>query len=390
MDILNKFSVTDAGRLSLTEDEVELKYESTVSVESPEGNVILENGALVLTNFRLVHILTKTNVQCVGLHLEEVTKVDDHSSIFALRKKLRIEASKRLYYVNFGGGGKAEFQRLLMSAMDRKSWLSTKAKSTNFPVASSNIVVPSGGLTGIRRRQQQEIKTVEEITKKSFDDIDSLMKHARELVEVSKRYSAYRQRRTESRVDHSETESESDETLQIDSVFRNLGIITPVTANSAGKLYHEQLARQIADMLLTNQRLERLGGIATLHDIFCLYNKARGTELVSPDDLLSACRKMQSLHLGIRLVTFPSGVVTLQLDSINEKEMCGQVSAMAIETYRSTGDGIDSSFVSSSLRMSFILAKELLLKCEELELLCRDDSVRGVFFFPNRFPDFSP
>lgn len=32
--------------------------------------------------------------------------------------------------------------------------------------------------------------------------------------------------------------------------------------------------------------MERAGGLMTLPDVFCLFNRARGLELVSPDDLL--------------------------------------------------------------------------------------------------------
>lgn len=41
---------------------------------------------------------------------------------------------------------------------------------------------------------------------------------------------------------------------------------------------------QLAEFLLVP--LERAGGMMTLPDVFCLFNRARGTELVSPDDLL--------------------------------------------------------------------------------------------------------
>ena len=36
--------------------------------------------------------------------------------------------------------------------------------------------------------------------------------------------------------------------------------------------------------------------------------RARGTALISPEDLLDACKLLESLHLGMRLRRFPSGV----------------------------------------------------------------------------------
>lgn len=43
-------------------------------------------------------------------------------------------------------------------------------------------------------------------------------------------------------------------------------------------------ALQLADFL--RPRLERSGGLLPMPDAYCLFNRARGTELVSPDDLL--------------------------------------------------------------------------------------------------------
>ena len=66
-------------------------------------------------------------------------------------------------------------------------------------------------------------------------------------------------------------------------------------------MYHEQLARQIADLLLTENRIRRLGGMVSLADAYCLYNKARGTELVSPDDTYAAAGLLESLKIGLKL-----------------------------------------------------------------------------------------
>ena len=44
---------------------------------------------------------------------------------------------------------------------------------------------------------------------------------------------------------------------------------------------------QLADFLV--QRVDAAGGCMALPDVYCLFNRARGTELVSPDDLLQVC-----------------------------------------------------------------------------------------------------
>lgn len=60
-----------------------------------------------------------------------------------------------------------------------------------------------------------------------------------------------------------------------------------------------ELSRQLADFLA--KPLQQSGGIMTLPDVYCLYNRARGTELVSPDDLLQAIKMFDQVHVGRRL-----------------------------------------------------------------------------------------
>jgi ESCRT-II complex subunit VPS36 len=67
-----------------------------------------------------------------------------------------------------------------------------------------------------------------------------------------------------------------------------MGISSPVTRASAGSRYHSELSRQLADFLCAP--LARAGGVLMLPEVYCLFNRARATELVSPDDLLQAAQ----------------------------------------------------------------------------------------------------
>lgn len=51
----------------------------------------------------------------------------------------------------------------------------------------------------------------------------------------------------------------------------DLGIWSPVTRRLSGKRFEEDLARELADFL--HQPLRRTGGMMTLHDVFCLFNR---------------------------------------------------------------------------------------------------------------------
>ncbi len=62
--------------------------------------------------------------------------------------------------------------------------------------------------------------------------------------------------------------------------------------------------------------LEKCGGVLAVVDIYCMYNRARGTDMISPEDLIIACEKMNSISQKVMLRTFASGVKVLQLSKL--------------------------------------------------------------------------
>mmetsp|Transcript_19844 Transcript_19844/g.55325 ORF Transcript_19844/g.55325 Transcript_19844/m.55325 type:complete len:228 (+) Transcript_19844:75-758(+) len=151
--------------------------------------------------------------------------------------------------------------------------------------------------------------------------------------------------------------------------------------------YHEQTAREVADFLVPRLKATTTG-MMSLTDAYCLFNRARGTNLVSPEDLRDACAMLRSIgKLGLSLRTFPSGIRVLQLDeraldadNDNNKgarrreflELCGEVGSTALEA-------------SHVLKLSPLLAAEQLEEAERLGWLCRDATLSTVRFYPNKF-----
>lgn len=65
-----------------------------------------------------------------------------------------------------------------------------------------------------------------------------------------------------------------------------------------------------------------------LTDVYCRVNRARGLELLSPEDLLNACRQFSALNLPISLRTFDSGVMVIQSSSYSDYEIAESVSQL--------------------------------------------------------------
>ncbi|VDN11264.1 unnamed protein product, partial [Dibothriocephalus latus] len=127
-------------------------------------------------------------------------------------------------------------------------------------------------------------------------------------------------------------------------------------------------------------RAHESSGCIDLASAYCRINRARGVELISPEDLLYAAKMMERLKLPLRLKRFESGVMIIELASESDES-----------TTRSTLQCVESNQCLSAGALARlagiapILARERLLQAEERGLLCRDDTDGGLLFYPNLF-----
>ncbi|KAG9352026.1 hypothetical protein JZ751_023277 [Albula glossodonta] len=195
------------------------------------------------------------------------------------------------------------------------------------------------GIVGIERKLEEKRK-----------ETDKNISEAKEMVELSKSIA--------SKIKEKQGDITEDETIRFKSYLLSMGIANPVTreTHGSGTHYHMQLAKQLGDMLLAP------------------------LELLSPEDLVNACKVFDALKLPLRLRIFDSGVMVVQLQSHSEEEMI----ASALDNVSEKGSLTSEEF-AKLLGLSVLLAKERLLLAEKMGHLCRDDSVEGLRFYPNLF-----
>lgn len=59
----------------------------------------------------------------------------------------------------------------------------------------------------------------------------------------------------------------------------------------------------------------------SLSDAYCRVNRARGFELLSPEDFFQACNYMEKLNLPLTCRRFESGILVLQLQSRTRSQL---------------------------------------------------------------------
>ncbi|KAL3768179.1 hypothetical protein ACHAW5_007913 [Stephanodiscus triporus] len=164
------------------------------------------------------------------------------------------------------------------------------------------------------------------------EDIDVFLREATELVKVIHKYSATieRERAAASAVNPGERFVASGKDAdKLFGMMENMGITSALSKKQAGSAYHKQLARQLGDFLRLNDKLTKAGGMMTLTDVYCLFNRARGTNMISPEDFLKAVDLMKELNLGISKRSFSSGVLVIQADEFDDDIMGKKLAEMA-------------------------------------------------------------
>lgn len=321
------------------------------------------------------------------------------------------------------------------------------------------------GLSGLAATNAERIAASKAIAQSAFSDLEALAKHAASIVSLAEGYAielkAQREREVEAERERIEraaaltpgadgspttalsggagtptTPAVSSPTGRagmdedtLGSLVSSLGIVaplaTPVTKESAGSLYLQEMARQLASFL--RPRLESSGGMMLLTDVYCMYNRARGTQLISPEDLLAALALFPQLAVGMRVRIFNSGgsgsskggssgsatagsgaspLTVLQLDSRSDDAMVAGIATMltakAREAERRAGVAqagtardspqayAEDAYLSpldltAAWRLPLPLARQALLLAEGTGAVVRDDSIHGLRFYLNRF-----
>lgn len=245
------------------------------------------------------------------------------------------------------------------------------------------------GIVGIERNIQERQKQTDQNITMAFKDLNKLMMMAKDMVAISKVISA--------KIRERQGDISEDETVRFKSYLMSLGIDDPVTRDSAqsNSDYFQRLANQICEMLL--DPITEAGGMMSLADVYCRVNRARGLELLSPEDLLNACQLLQG---PIKLRKFPSGAMVLQLESHDDgavaEETAQEVSSAmrltrSIDQYKCVSFQVEKAKsisveeLARILSISLLLAQERLLTAERFGKVCRDVSIEGLRFYPNLF-----
>jgi ESCRT-II complex subunit VPS36 len=371
MNFWTPSELTVSGAIQLLTDEVVYL--------SKEGSLRDSQGRVILTSHRLVFVAAAAGAPVagslgavLGARVREAPRTLFSRS---LARSLVVELAPphSTCEVAFNQTSDAEeFSASLKLSLGRKGWQPNDALASRRAATGGRRHM---GVSGILKQHERGKTEGWATVNESFKDLDALMAKAKSVVSIMEKYQGVMK---EQDLDGASEDAEGE---QMRALLMTIGIRSPVTKASAGsQAYHQALARELADFLTRGAVLERAGGVVQLADCYALFNRARGLELVSPDDLATCARLLKPLRLGIALRTFASGVEVLQADSHGDVAM-GKHIGMLAEKHGT----LTTFHLSTLLLIPLALAREHVSRAEKHGYLARDESMGELVFYPNRF-----
>lgn len=230
---------------------------------------------------------------------------------------------------------------------------------------ASGASAATAGVGGAVNRQLERAEATNKTMDEAFTDLRALMAKAGEMVTLAERLA--------------ESMDGKGESSELQRLVLSLGITSPVTRANAGAEFHRELGKQLADWI--TPVVQKSNGIITVTDAFCLFNRARGTELVSPQDMLRASESWESLGVDLHLRKFESGVMVIHTVERTDEEACARLLAR-LPSYEHS---IDSYEAAQILATTPEIALEYLYMAESRGVLCRDDGPAQMRFYANMF-----
>ncbi|MBE3042669.1 hypothetical protein IMZ48_08850 [Candidatus Bathyarchaeota archaeon] len=304
--------------------------------------------------------------------------------------------------VSFRGGGEKIFHERLKGAMTQRKWLLQGAppipNSSRAGDESPGTPGSDGGgrnqrkAAGIAALEQRGLnmrKNNELMIGDAFEDLESLMASAKEIVELAEQFA-----RQGSGLGGSAA-------LEASALVNQLGLVTTkdiVGGGSSETLYLSELARNLAEFITDDARgvLKRAGGVISLVDLWATFNRARGgVELVSPRDFEKAAMMWEKLTLPVRLRRFKSGVLVVQgRDRTDETTIAalmawlGDLHEFPPERevawdWHQFGLGVTAQDAAQRFGWSIGVAEEELEMAEERGVVCREEGIEGLKFWTN-------
>jgi len=103
------------------------------------------------------------------------------------------------------------------------------------------------------------------------------------------------------------------QTSEADKMLEELGCVEVITKSESGRNFSRQIAGQIDKIF--SSLLPKVGGAMTLIDVYLYYNRLRGADIITANDIVMALNELGSMNSSVEMHKCDGGLKILQLRS---------------------------------------------------------------------------
>ena len=173
------------------------------------------------------------------------------------------------------------------------------------------------GLDRVKNMMRDKLANQKQMIEGSFTDINTLRQNAEQMIAIASQI-------RNKIANNPNNKSENDE---INSVLSKIGFVDPITKEVAGSEYYLKLGEQInqffMDYFAKNPKTKAL----TLIDAYCLYNRARTGNTISPKDMRQAIKQLTDgkvMH-DIIIKNFNNEMIVIQTPEFSGKNILAMI-----------------------------------------------------------------
>ena len=274
----------------------------------------------ILTTHRMVFMNKGNGGAARGINLSHVQSAEasPKNVYYSVFKTAKIKIFSHVYgevYIVFKDlKSRDSMLEKMELSLKRKAWLQQQdqqqlRRKNRMNGSNTSNAMRGGRQTGVGvaaiiARNRQKNEEAKNLSRGAFKEYEGLMQKAKGVQGIIERYSKKIEKDEKRSGGSAKNEEEDHDAEKLTEMLRSMGMTNnALTKGAAGSLYHQQLARQLVEFFNRGKLFKtNSGGMLTLVDVYCLFNRALGTNLVSPEDLLEAAEMMKSLKLGYSMV----------------------------------------------------------------------------------------
>ena len=185
-----------------------------------------------------------------------------------------------------------------------------------------NLIVPQPKATGlgmdrVKNMMRGKLDTQQQMITGAFTDIGSLRQNAEQMIQIA----------TQIRAKISNNPNNKSENDEINSVLSKIGFVDPITKEVAGSEYYVKLGEQINQFFMDYFSKNPKTKAITLIDAYCLYNRARTGNTISPKDMRQAIKQLTSgkvMH-DIIIKNFNNEMIVIQTPEFSGKNILAMI-----------------------------------------------------------------